>query len=769
MRLRAFVVIGALALVGLWAGARLRVDTDITQFLPATEDRLLAELSQALTSSDLNRTITLTVEASDGDAAAAAARALAERLVERPEIAWVRSGPDETLERAFYEVYFPRRLNFLEPLNEDSIRQRIARLKRELASPTGAFVRRIAPEDPWLAFVEHVEALQAQQGELRIREGSFVTGEEDRFGVVLLATEASPFDTTASRSLQRAIAEDFAAINDGTLTLEQAGVHRIAVRSEETIRADIQRVSIVGTLGVVLLILVLFQTPRHLVLAGLPLAGGMVVAIAVVSTIFDAIHGLTLAFGATLIGVAMDYVAHLLNHDHLARHAGDDAHGTARRIWPGLALGAATTIAGLSGLAWTSFPGIRQMAIFTSVGIATAVLITRYVLPPLMPAAPRTTGVHRRIAAVSSRVLDGLARHRRALWLLPCAGAILAAAGLPLLTWQDDIRALNPTDPELRAEDGRVRQRVARMEAARFVIATGATREEALTRNDEVFEKLEAAVDAEELSSFRSLHPLLLSEATQRRNYESIPNDAWAQTTAALEAEGFVTAPFAPFEDVLRAPFSPLTNEAFDGTPLAQLAAAHQLPFGDGHAVLSFLHGVHDIEALRARTEAIEGVRVFDQAAFMQEAYGTFRSRTLELIVAGLFAVFLLVLVRYRRLRLSLAAFLPALIAAFATLGLLGLLGIDATLLHVVALLLVLSMGVDYGVFMVETEMHEGDDGPATLVSLITACLSTAASFGVLALSANPALRAMGLTAAIGVTMSLVLAPAAWILARRTD
>jgi predicted exporter len=118
------------------------------------------------------------------------------------------------------------------------------------------------------------------------------------------------------------------------------------------------------------------------------------------------------------------------------------------------------------------------------------------------------------------------------------------------------------------------------------------------------------------------------------------------------------------------------------------------------------------------------------------------------------------------------------LLAAGATLGLLGWLGIQANLLHVVTLLLVLSMGVDYGVFMVEAELHrrsgasvEGalDDAPATAVSLVVAALSTAASFGVLALSENPALRAMGLTAALGVTLSLLLAPGAWLLIRRAS
>lgn len=763
-------IVVALAALGAWTFPRLQVQSDITHFLPAGDDRELAELSRELTASDLNRTITITVEAPDSNQAAAAATNLAERLAEHEDVEWVRSGPDEELERAFYELYFPRRLGLIE-FDATSITERLQRLKRELGSPTGTFVRRIAPEDPWLLFMEHVETLRASQGgDLHVKDGAFVTGDNEEFGVVLLASKHSPFEGPASRRLLAGIDEAFDAINeDGSLTLQQASIHRIAVRSESTIRADIQRVSVVGSIGVVLLILVLFGTPRHLVLAALPLVGGMVTATFAVTSVFGSIHGLTLAFGASLIGVALDYVAHLLNHHHLA-HRGQSATEVLKRIWPGLALGAATTIAGLVGLAWTSFPGIRQMAIFTSVGVAAALLITRFVLPPWMPNDPKTTRVHEAFSQGAHRFVDALRRRRRALWALPVVGVLLTG-GIATLHWQDDIRALNPLDPDLVAEDETVRGRVARMDSGRFVVAFGDDVEESLQRNDAVYTALQQAVHESELEGFRSLHPVLLSATEQRRRRGAIPEDAWERTSAALEREGFVPTMFEPFREALAAEHQPLLPQDLQETPLGQIAGAHQLPIGERHATLSFVHGVSDVSALRQRVEAIEGVRFFDQAELMQSAYGGFRTRTLELVLLGLFVVFALVLLRYRKIGLALAAFLPAFVAAGATLGLLGWLGVQANLLHVVALLLVLSMGVDYGVFMIETRMpgHDDDDGPATVVSLLTACLSTVVSFGVLAMSTNPALQAMGLTAALGVGLSLLLAPAAWVLAKRPD
>lgn len=768
-RVLAALVVALVVLLGVWAVPRLEVATDVTHFMPAGADAELADLSRALTSSDLNRTVTLTLHAQDADTAAAVTRALSARLAERAEVDWVRGGPDSELQRAFYEAYFPHRLGLHRGVSFEpsALRDKARALRNQLSAPTGAFVRELATDDPWLLFVDHLDRLQVgQQGPMHVRQGAFVTGEDERYGVVLLASASSPFDGAATRRLQDAIAEDAAAVREevADFELEQGGIHPIAQRSEAVIRADIERVSLAGTLGVVLIILLLFRSPFLLALAGLPLAGGMVVALAASVAIFGSVHGLTLAFGATLIGVALDYVAHLMNHHALEGR--ESGWLSLRAILPGLVLGAATTVVGLAGLAWTSFPGIRQMAVFTSVGVSTALLLTCVLLPPFLPIPARATALHTRIAGWVSRALVGLAERRKSLVALVALSLAIAAVGIPLLQWEDDIRALSPLDPEQMAEDERVRGRVARLDSGRLIVSSGDNLQEALNRNDQVAELLAAAVDASELDGFRSLRDLLPSERTQRQAFESIPDDAFARTVAALEAEGFVAAPFEGFEQVLQAPFDPLTEDHL-GASLSQLTGAHVLRQEGRVHVLSFVRGVRDVDALIARVEAVEGVRFFDQTAFMADAYGSLRGRTLELVVLGLLAVLALVFIRYRAIRPTLAAFLPATIAAGCTLGLFGLMGETANLLHVVTLLLVLSMGVDYGVFMVEAARHEGEGDSlvgSTTVSLLVACASTFASFGVLAMSANPAMRSMGLTAAIGVLLSLVLAPTAWVL-----
>ena len=212
---------------------------------------------------------------------------------------------------------------------------------------------------------------------------------------------------------------------------------------------------------------------------------------------------------------------------------------------------------------------------------------------------------------------------------------------------------------------------------------------------------------------------------------------------------------------LLRAPApAPLTYDALLVTPIADLARPFRVRVGARVGYLTFLSGVRDARALRDGLAGIPDVDLFDQSAFLRETYARYRRRTLELIGVGLVAVFVMVLARYRRVGAALAAFLPSVVGGAVALGVVGLTGTPANLMHLLGLLLVLSVGADYGIFVAETGRHP-EAARETLLSVTVAWVSALFSFGLLALSHNPSLRAIGLTTAVGVTFSLLLAPVA--------
>jgi predicted exporter len=173
--------------------------------------------------------------------------------------------------------------------------------------------------------------------------------------------------------------------------------------------------------------------------------------------------------------------------------------------------------------------------------------------------------------------------------------------------------------------------------------------------------------------------------------------------------------------------------------------------------VITWLRG--DVPAaLDDELRAIPGVELFDQQEFLDRAYGRYRVEMIHMLALGLAAVAFIILLRYRRWRPAAAAFLPALAGALGVVGVVGWVDGSANLLHAASLLLVCAMGVDYGVFMVESRSNREHDA-VTLASCLLAAVTTMLSFGVLAMSDNPALASVGRAVAVGVICALVTTP----------
>jgi len=771
---QALICLSVLAILaaGGFALSTLSITTQITHFLPEGRSNMSTEFSAALTKSELVRTIILSVEAKDKASAAKATRFMTGQLKPHPEIELIESGISNKLTEEVKNLYLDRNLYFLsenpeEELSErfspEGLRAAVNNLKRQLSLPTATLLRGLITRDPLMSFMNRIEAFkQSSSQALEIVDGQLVT-KEGAYGIIFIVTRSSPFKSSKSTLLKKIDTAFLEAQQHGAIKLEQSSVHRFAAASEQSIRADIARISIFSILGITFLFFLLFRNVRYLLMAFVPILVGLASAIIGVKLIFGSVHGITLAFGASMIGVCVDYVVHLYNHHELSE-SGLSREDSIGEIWPGLRLGAFTTVAGLVGLLLTDLPGTQEIAIFASIGVLSALYATKFVLPEFLRAKVQPSSIQKFLANSLGRGLAYLEGHRAAILAVWLPAILIIVVGLPRLNWDSSMQALNHLDEQLVEEDNRVRSRVFRMENSVIVAAIGDTEESALQVNDRLYPVLKAS---ENISSFRSLHAFLWSKKLQLRNLDMVRNtpDLSARLAEALELEGFKPAPFAnAFDHESQPPpleFADLKASAFQPTVLP-----FRLPIGERISFLNFVHDVKDFTALQNELSSIKDVFLFDQHRFLAQSYDEYRKRTLQVVPLGLFAVLFLLWFRFRKLRPTLCAFVPAIIAAAASLGLLGILGVRANLLHLVALLLVLSIGVDYGVFVTE-HRTPGPSRSATLLSISVACLTTILSFGILAMSQSPALHSLGLSVGVGVFFAVMLAPTALALLRQ--
>ena len=517
-------MIGGLAIA---VATRLSFGTNITNLMPEGGAGSLADVSRRLTDSELARSMVLNVGAPDTATAVAGARALAEAIAGHPEVAWLRTGVDDRQMQAIYELYFPRRYYFLasdpdripELTSDAALRAQAERARRDLALPTASLVKRLVASDPLGSFRAILGRISGQQPALDLVDGQFVT-RDGRFGVLFLGTRAPAFDGKRQKALLADLSAAFARVNQrlgGALVLERSGANVFAVATERSIRSDVNFVTAFSIVSVFVCLQLFLGSWRNLLLTGLPMLGGLVTATGLGLLVFGQLDGLTLGFGAALIGVVIDYPTHLLCHLCFSPHRARPGSGAA----PDLALDRArrahddrelrgTRPDLLSGLPADRVLLLRRRgrrARDHALGAAAAGGAGR----------ARAAGLARRLGPVRARGARPGARGARRWRRCRSAWSRSRAPLLPRLVWVDDMSKLWRMDPEVVQEDRRVRERVSQFETGRLVIGIAPDREQAVALGEVVQARLAPLVATGELGGIRSLHSLPVARGAAAR------------------------------------------------------------------------------------------------------------------------------------------------------------------------------------------------------------------------------------------------------------
>lgn len=557
---------------------------------------------------------------------------------------------------------------------------------------------------------------------------------------------ASPFDEPAQRAAATALGAASAAVAARCADCEMraTGVVRFAIAARSSAQREIAVLSLASTLAITALVLALFRSlvPLAVTLATL-LTASAAATLAVVS-VFGQVHVLTLVFGTTLLGVAVDYATH-----YLVQHASAPADRTHvfRHILAPVTLGMLTSVIAYALLAFAGLPALQQVAVYSCTGLL-AVFVTMAVAFPVAlsrwsPGPPRAKWLAPAIGPIPAG-----ARTRRIALALALLGVGIAAIGLEA---DDDPRQLQSPPAALRAEDAAVRALLGGPAVLPgFVLVEGAD-PEALARAEERVAAAASAAGGAALAVTR----VVPSQETQLANLA-----AWSSALRdprALDA-GFVALGF-------RAGTGRTLVDDFERQRRTLLAVEDVLPLA--HPMLASLRFTHDganygivqligvpTEAVAEIATAVAGARWIAPLDEFAVAFAGVRERAVGLALLATLAIGAMLALRYG-LRGATTVLLPPLLALGMTLGVLTLLQLPINVFVLVGLVLVLGIGADQALFARESSE------PAARLAMLLAALTTCASFGFLAFSSIPALRGFAVTVFVGVAIAHLLAPLA--------
>lgn len=548
------------------------------------------------------------------------------------------------------------------------------------------------------------------------------------------------------------------AVHDAQIAVTQSCARCDFAATGAPLFADVARreaqhetvwLTLVSTLLIMLLIAYIFRSLAPHVLAGLQLVASVLAASAAVIACFGSIQILTLVFGTTLLGIAIDYAFLYFAEYWFGECAPRDVM---QRVRPGLYMGLATGVVAFAFLLLAGFPALDQIAVFSVAGLLEAGLVVVLIFPVSLTRAPEVA-VHPAVFW-PQRFIRRACRASRWRYLLPALALLLSIPGWLRLHTSDDVRELQHFPPQLMQTDAKIRATLGQIPPPGFFLIEAPDLQQALKKEERLFTQVHDVLpDANALGLSR----FLPSQARQQASLAAW-NKVFASPAALASAFRQIGLP-AQFATHIQngwhtASHDPLSVKTlFTAAPDLQRFVIHS---AHGVALLATVIGSHDLDpaVLTKAAAAVPGTQFVAPLTRIADTFQRIRVRATWLVILGYLLISALLVWRYGR-REALRMLYPPLLSLGVTLGALGWLGVPMNIFVVVALILILGLGRDYAVFLREGGVRQRS--PALAVTL-SAC-TTLASFGLLALSQIPALHAFGLATLIGILASYLSAP----------
>jgi predicted exporter len=743
----------ALAAAVLYLAIHLRVDRDFVAFLPQGGDAGQQFLARQLRDSPAARLVLVRVSGADPQALAKVSETLREALAAGTQFDYVSNGSLAAGLRDLPALHAARYV--LSPdagahMSVDGLRDALRRRYEALGSSMGMLEKRFLADDPTGETLALLGSLQSA-GSPR-REWGVWFDAAGRDAMLIAQTRGLASDIASQQRAMRALDDTFARVRTSPeLRIDYSSPGFLAARSEATIAGDAARVSWMATLGIIAILFIVYRSLPIVLLCALPALAGLLAGLCALTAGFGSVHAITLAFGTTLIGEAVDYPSYVLTRYSASQSIGD-VH---RDLLRPFVLAIVTTACGSLAFLASGVDGLVQLGVLTSCGIVVSGAVAWWIVPRLVPATWRF-----RAAPVAH---TGRWPQVRWPWRLAAGAAISLAlgafaAGRPV--WNDDPARMSPLPPSAIALDQALRKAAGGPDVSRFVLVRAADSEAVLERTEQLQSTLDAAQAAGTLAGYDVVTQYLPSAATQRARLAALPDDATlrARLAAVIAGSPFRADAFAPFlRDVAAARAAPpLSLAAFAGTGIGLRISTLVGRDQGGDWSIVPLRGVSDVAALTSRLRAgPAGVEFIDLHARTSAMFAQFRRRTFGAIVAGTLAIIAILAIGLRSPRAAASAVTPALVsAAWTALGVIAF-GGGLSLFHLIALMLVLGIGVNYALFAQNAAVR-GDSLRALVVTLAVVSGTTAFAFAAMATSAIPVLRAIGVTVFAGTLFTLV-------------
>jgi uncharacterized protein len=778
-RLVFFLFTGLSMGVIIWFAIRLKIAEDISKVLPRNEkvDQYLEVVNQSAFADELVIFIgpaDTSANVLPGDLVAFAGElADSVRASMMPGLVGnLREKVDNDAAQGIYLELYQNLPVFLDEndyllldslITESLVNRSIRSAYKNLVSPAGMVTKEVLLNDPLGMTGIALKKLESFKLDESYRTLDGYIFSADLKYLMLFLTPSHKSTETAKNSVLLAklngLFQSISLKNDGRIKAGCFGTLVVSVANADQLKHDIM---LTMSLAIVLLILFIgfyfgnFKVIPAIVVTTLMSAG---ISVAVLSLMDREISAISLGFGAVLLGIAIAYTIHYLNH---LRDIREPRHVLKEIALP-IVMSSLMSSGDFFTLLLVRSEAVRDLGLFAGFSILAAGLLTLVFLPHITKKIKwerrRENLVNQSLLKLASFPIEKYRLVTIAIVLL----TVLFFFTSQKVTFDDDLTGMSYMPRELQNTEATLEHISQYTLRSVFVVTRGENLDEALVHTATLVDRVKALKEQGLVKKFATVTSLTVPIDVQLSRIKCW-NAFWTpekkarlkeSVSRAAVQNGFKVSGFDGFFTWLDKDFKPAGPEELPG--LTSLFLKPYISEGKQVATVTTILKVRQedkpllYKALKEEKSSFIFDKQFLTSTFMDILNEDFN----KLVLVSLLIVFVVLLVSYGRIELALISFIPMFASWIWALGIMGLFGMKLNIFNMIITSFVFGLGVDYALFSIQGMLQKykfgHDDTNSYRTSVLMDATTTLIGLGVLVLAVHPALRTMAYAAIIGI------------------
>lgn len=629
-----------------------------------------------------------------------------------------------------------------------------------LISPTSFITKRFIASDPLHLTPIALEKFKSlnTDNDFNVYGNYFISG--NKKNIVFMLTPLSTNNTSGNNELFEGIDQ---LINRLTIDeysdirVDYFGNAVVALGNANQIKKDIILTVSIALLLLVLAISIFFRSKRSFVIVFLPVVFGALVSLAVLYIFKKEISAISLGIGAVLLGICVDYALHIYSHFR--------QHNSYRLIFKNLStpiiLSSLTTASAFLSLYFVNSDALNDLGLFAAISIISAALFSLIVLPHLL-------GGKKKTSTQNNSWLDNIAQYDYSkngyLKIIILILTIVLYYSAKHVGFDADMMKNNYMSEELKQVEARINSITNLSKKTIYIVSTGKNLAEAMENNLQTTKVINQLIDdniIKNAAAVNNIYPSISQQKKAIQRWNNYWNNNSGRVFSVIENSadsiGFRKGAFNKFNTWIKSDITPALPE--DIGVINNLFLENYIIETDTLSAIINIVKVNNSDSDITRVyKAFDGISttwIIDKRLITSEFITILKDNFNKLLFISLSLVFIILLLAYGRIELTIITMIPIIFSWIWTVGIMGIIGIEFNIFNVIILTFIFGLGIDYSIFIMRGLLQEYKYGVHDIssykVSVILSMLTTLLGIGVLVFAKHPALRSIATMSIIGI------------------